>query len=347
MTAALRREMVAEAKKVAGAERVRRFVISTGSVDRYNTTIAPAGGDFANYRKLPTVLVQHGYAFDGMPVARMKSIEVLGNEVIADLEFLSIAAAPEADRMMALVDAGVIATSIRMDPKEYRYNAERETGDEFKDWWNPPLDYLRWELLEVSLVNVPGNADALLARSSQLADDQVRTLSAVVLRGADLATQPKPPFSRAELDTLRAAAKKRADEAPAPAPAAVANPCPGCGAAGPTCCAACGAELMAAGAAMPDACPGCGAATPTCCAACGADLKAPPAAPAKAAPPGQRRSAPGEQPLAEGEDTFEVPENFDQMMREVAETEVSAAVDAEHRAQNARRSGDLNPGATP
>jgi hypothetical protein len=50
---------------------------------------------------------------------------------------------------------------VGFDPLEYEYDASRETGDEWQDFFNPPLNYTAQELLEVSVVTIPANPEAL------------------------------------------------------------------------------------------------------------------------------------------------------------------------------------------
>ena len=58
-------------------DRVVRFVISTGAVDRDGDTIDPKGWDLTAYRRNPTVLWQHDHKIPA--IARMVHIAVEGN----------------------------------------------------------------------------------------------------------------------------------------------------------------------------------------------------------------------------------------------------------------------------
>jgi len=221
--ARLRREAAAEVTKVD--DRVRRFRVSDASVDRYNSTINVDGWELDNFRKNPVVLLQHGYTSDDIPViGKALRVEKVGDALEADLEFFTTKEHPEADRVLALVDRGVLATSVGFSPIESQYAEERETGDEWKDFWSPPTDYLRQELLEISVVYLPGNANAV-AEGRKLEADETELvlrmanheLAAPVLRHMPVrrpAPAVKPPAPTAP---ERAKAPART-EPPAPPP---------------------------------------------------------------------------------------------------------------------------------
>lgn len=226
--ARLRREAAAEITKVD--DRVRRFRVSDGSVDRYNSTISVAGWELDNFRKNPVVLLQHGYTSDDIPViGKALRVEQSGDALEADIEIFTTKEHPEADRVLALIDRGVLATSVGFNPLESEYAQERETGDEYQDYWNPPTDYLRQELLEISVVYLPGNANAV-AEGRQLAGDEAdlvlrmasQELARPVMR--NLPARRPAPQVKAPAPTApeRAKAPERA-EPPPPPPAPLAR----------------------------------------------------------------------------------------------------------------------------
>jgi hypothetical protein len=142
----------------AAASRVRRFIASTETPDRYNTTIKASGWQLENYTRNPIILWAHQR---GLPPIGKGSVRIDGASLVADVTFFEASANPMAEQILQILDAGVLAVSVGFEPLEWVYNAERETGDEFTDMWFPPLDYTRAELHEISLVTVPGNAEAL------------------------------------------------------------------------------------------------------------------------------------------------------------------------------------------
>lgn len=211
MKSAIRREAPASEKT---GDRTRRFVLSDESVDRYNTTFSADGWELENFQKNPVVLwVHNSYA---LPLGKA-SVRVENKQLLADVEFFDESVNPDAPRVMKMVDAGVLGVSVGARIIEAEYNEERESEDEVENWWNPPLDYRRQELLEMSVVTVPGNPNALPLRDASL--DEMRLVTqAVVHRSATGENRP----NRAEVQKLREAAKaKRAQPAPPPAPAPV------------------------------------------------------------------------------------------------------------------------------
>lgn len=141
------------------ASRTRTIIASTSGVDRYNTTISASGWVTDSFVRNPLLLWGHNRSQP--PIGKVNNLRVEGENVVGDAEFMPADMNPFADRVLQMLDFGVLAVSVGFEPLEYTYNAARETGDEIKDWFYPPLDYTRQELHEVSIVTVPGNADAL------------------------------------------------------------------------------------------------------------------------------------------------------------------------------------------
>jgi HK97 family phage prohead protease len=149
-TATVGRVERGEAQRLGAAEpeRVRKFVISTGSPDRDNDTVAVNGWRLDAYRKNPVVLWAHDYA--QLPVARCLQVGVDGQRLVALAEFATHAFA---DTVLQLIDGGFLrATSVGFRPLKYTANAARGG-----------YDFTEQELLEFSVVPVPANAEALIA----------------------------------------------------------------------------------------------------------------------------------------------------------------------------------------
>jgi HK97 family phage prohead protease len=151
-------------------DRVRRFVISTGAVDRDNDTIDPLGWLLDNYRKNPVVLWAHDYK--GLPLAKAVDVRVEGTRLVADAEF---ADHDFANTVLRMIDGGFLrATSVGFRPHKSVRNEQRGG-----------VDYIAQELLEFSVVPVPANAEAVrhLKAAGLWRDDDV------VLELADLPTE--------------------------------------------------------------------------------------------------------------------------------------------------------------
>ncbi|GMV19016.1 MAG: hypothetical protein AMXMBFR56_72400 [Polyangiaceae bacterium] len=156
---AFRREMPKAADAAAESDsRVRRFVASDESVDSYNSVIKADGWELEQFSRNPVILF--GHASRELPIGK-GTAWVEGKSLLLDVEFFGADANPMAEQAMRIVDQGVMGVSVGFEPLEYAYNAERETGDEWVDMFNPPLDYTRSRLLEVSVVTLPANPNAL------------------------------------------------------------------------------------------------------------------------------------------------------------------------------------------
>ena len=208
-----RRDAVTSTAEKTG-DRVRRVVVSDESVDRYNTTFAADGWELRNYEANPVLLWCHDAS--AMPLGKATPIRQ-GKQLLADCEFFGPELNPDADRVLRMLDAGILAVSHRFDPIEEEYNPERETGD-WRDYVYPPIDYKRQELLEVSIVTVPGNANALPLRDLATAEDLRLVAQAAMVRALD---KPEPRDAK-EISALRATAlaKRTAPATPQPEPAA-------------------------------------------------------------------------------------------------------------------------------
>lgn len=124
---------------------------STPAVDRDRDRIMPLGIDLTNYQKNPVVIFGHNYAEPWAVIGRAADMSV----DMAGLRFMPELRQPanEADPMhiiRALWDQNLLrAASIGFVPVEHR---ENEFGGR---------DFLKTELLEISLVPVPANQEAI------------------------------------------------------------------------------------------------------------------------------------------------------------------------------------------
>lgn len=194
-----RRDAVTSTAEKTG-ERTRLVTVSDESVDRYNTTFAAAGWETRNFEKNPVLLWCHQAGEE--PIGKA-TVTRKGAQLQAHCEFFPAELNPRADRVLRMIDAGVLAVSHRFEPLEYKYNLDRESSG---DGWYPPIDYLRQELLEISIVTVPGNANALPLR--ELTDPEDLRLLA---QAASARSFEPPP--RIDLKKLRAAALRAEGDA--------------------------------------------------------------------------------------------------------------------------------------
>lgn len=150
----IRKRLAAEVVKTtdpdSGAERYT-FTASTDSVDRESDVIDPRGWALDDFKRNPVILWAHDHTRP--PIGKATSVGVTGNKLKVEIVFTPESANPEGARVRELVDAGFLkAVSVGFRPLKYTFNAERQG-----------YDFAEQELLEVSVVPVPANPEALVA----------------------------------------------------------------------------------------------------------------------------------------------------------------------------------------
>jgi HK97 family phage prohead protease len=142
-------------RDAALTDRQIKLVISDETVDRVGDVMVAKGCDIAEYLGNPIVLAQHD---PHKPIGR-GTIEIKADRVELLVEFPPAGVSQLADEYCGLAKAGVInAGSVGFDPVE---SEPRKGGG-----WR----YLRWKLMETSLVSVPANPNAtIIARDAAAA----------------------------------------------------------------------------------------------------------------------------------------------------------------------------------
>jgi HK97 family phage prohead protease len=161
-TIAVRKQIIAPAEGLErGDTRALRFTISTADVDREQDTIAIAGWDLTNFKRNPVVL--WGHDASRLPIGRAFDVSIEGGALKASIEFIP-ADTPEggafAESVYRLARAGFIAaTSVGFRPLKWDYTRDAARG---ADDWFPGIDFEEQELVELSVVTVPANPEALM-----------------------------------------------------------------------------------------------------------------------------------------------------------------------------------------
>ena len=154
---------------LAGEDGSVRFCITTGTVDREGDTIAVGGWDTDPYMANPVVL--WGHDASEPPVGRAVQLIRDSGSIKADVQFVPADVpiyGPRAEGIRQLCTAGFLfATSVGFRPLEWSFTEDeaRGAGD-----WFPGIDFKRQELMEVSIVSVPANPDALIEPPAALLD---------------------------------------------------------------------------------------------------------------------------------------------------------------------------------
>ena len=152
-----------EVRKINAEIQVRKtgedieFVISTASVDRHGTVLDPNGWMLDNFRSNPIMAYQHNtHSTDpddiiGTWDLRIENGQLVGKPIFEDAELN-----PKADKIRREIEAGTLrAVSVGFIPTDARWGTKSRGED-------PNVLYLdQNELLEVSIVAVPSNPDAL------------------------------------------------------------------------------------------------------------------------------------------------------------------------------------------
>lgn len=133
--------------EVEGA-RVYTFRASTAAVDRQNEVIDQNGWDLSSYLANPVVLDSHKYESVHDVIGRSVRTEVVNGALEVDIIFAD-------DDVEELVSKGFLRTV----SVGFRSIARRPGAA------NEPITHTRMELLEVSLVAIPANREAVRIRS--------------------------------------------------------------------------------------------------------------------------------------------------------------------------------------
>jgi HK97 family phage prohead protease len=148
------------------------------------------------------VLFAHDYR--SLPIGRVVDIAVTRTAIVMVIEFATAEMNPVAEQVLRLVRGEFLnATSIGFRPLRWAYNEERRG-----------VDFFEVDLLEISVVPVPCNAEALVAAGRSGADVRMlrawahRTLAATEASGDDVVlelveddTAAGPAEERLSVDT--------------------------------------------------------------------------------------------------------------------------------------------------
>jgi len=160
----IRKSIDAQSIEIIGAEpeRMLRFCCSTDAVDREQDKIIQDGWRLDNFKRNPVVLFSHDAS--RLPIGRVQRIGVENGRLMADVDFVppdTPAGAGElAEAVYRLCRQGFLkATSVGFRPLKWERTSDPARG---ADDWFPGLDYSEQELVELSVVTVPANPEALI-----------------------------------------------------------------------------------------------------------------------------------------------------------------------------------------
>ncbi len=152
-----------ETKRLTGGKRTITIVASTPKKDRDRDIIEPSGWDIKNFRKNPVFLWGHDQSIPA--IGRVNKVTKTKDALIfKEVEFPPEGVHPLADLVYFLYENDFLkAMSVGFIPTSREKIEEKPSDDGdmmnmFGGW-----HFLKQELLEGSAVNVPSNADALVA----------------------------------------------------------------------------------------------------------------------------------------------------------------------------------------
>jgi len=129
------------------------IVGSTGAIDRDGEVIDPKGWVLKNFKKNPVILPAHDYRQPA--IGKAKSVKLVDGKLVFRVEFPPEGVNPLADVYRKLYKLGFMrASSVGFIPLEWK------DGDPQK---GIRRIYTKQELLELSLVSVPANPEALVS----------------------------------------------------------------------------------------------------------------------------------------------------------------------------------------
>lgn len=133
-------------------------VASTNSVDRHGEVVDNNGWDLKAFKKNPVILWAHDHSEPAIGVSKKTWVDGLGKKAKLMITPLLHDLTEKAKAVKALVDAGVIKSlSVGFKP------IESPDG----------VTFTKNELLEVSMVNVPANADAMMMAYKSLKEADI------------------------------------------------------------------------------------------------------------------------------------------------------------------------------
>lgn len=148
----LRCSLAVEAKAVEGQEATMDFVATTERVDHYDEVIQLAGWDLKDYRRNPVVVDCHDYSSITRILGSSTDLQIKDGRMINRVKFAT--ENPLGNLAWKLASAGHLrAESVGFMPENW------EDGIRGTD--QPSRTFTKQSLLEISLVVVPANADAV------------------------------------------------------------------------------------------------------------------------------------------------------------------------------------------
>lgn len=185
----IHRDFALSTKATDTKKREAKVVASTEAFDAYNEIVAQ-DWDLTRYRMNPVVL--YGHNSYGLPIGSARDVEVEDSKLRATLSFVDASANPVAEQVWQGIQQG----SIRGISVGFRSRAAttRKVGDR-------DVHVLSGnELIEISVVPIPANPEAVIERAKSLA--VIRSLAGLAPIGDQRQAPAMPAKAFHELSSL-------------------------------------------------------------------------------------------------------------------------------------------------
>ena len=151
-TQLVRREQPFQVRSINQERRVVTFIASTDAVDSYGERILQTGWDMTRFLAHPVIPFGHDYW--SLPVGKSIRTEVVNGNLETDIQIAPAEANPLAENVWQCLLAGVpLGVSVGFYPLEWHYETLQD-GSQMRI-------YDKCELIEISVVTVPSNPEAL------------------------------------------------------------------------------------------------------------------------------------------------------------------------------------------
>lgn len=130
--------------------------VSTEAKDRDGDIIRVKGWDLTSFLSYPVLISSHNYSSLRSIIGRWESMEVKGKKLVGTAQYLVGKGNKEADWGFELAEEGMAAYSVGFKP-----DMSKAKELESDDPWSMSFEFNGQELLEVSHVTIPSNAEAL------------------------------------------------------------------------------------------------------------------------------------------------------------------------------------------
>jgi len=192
------------ASEVKSSTRRASFVFSDNSVDSYGDTIDAKGWDLTAFKANPVALYGHDPSSASNVVGRAENVRVSGKQLLGDIIFAEASVNPLAETVYQLLCGGFLnAVSVGFRPIEWKLATDKKRPG--------GIDFSKQQLLEVSVVAIPSNSNALM-QAKAAGIDVARLAPSPAIRNEEIDMRPSHQH-RAATANPAALARARRQEA--------------------------------------------------------------------------------------------------------------------------------------